>query len=76
MSNCTDVIVHYRFYCLFFFFFFFVALMLLCKVLRCNRTFWQWCYYANLYVALMVLCIVSRTFSSGTDVIVPICVLH
>ena len=80
MSNCTDVIVHYRFYSFFFFFFFFVALMLLCKVLRCNRTIWQWCYYANfmlhwwycalylepLVVALMLLCL----YVYCTDVIV------
>ena len=31
MSNCTDVIVHYRFY-MFCFFLFFFALMLLCSI--------------------------------------------
>ena len=49
MSNCTDVIVHYRFYV-----FFLLTLynctdvVVQCMVLGCNRTFvWHWCYYAN-----------------------------
>ena len=38
MSNCSDVVVHYRFY-MFFFFFFCTDVIVQYMVLRCDRTF-------------------------------------
>ena len=56
------------------FFFFFVALMLLCKVwfLDVIEPLLAIMLLCQDYVALMLLCIGSRTFSSGTDVFVPV----
>ena len=70
MSNCTDVIVHYRFYMFFFF-----ALMLLCNIWFLDEIepLLAMMLLCQDYVALMLLCIGSRTFSSGTDVFVPVC---
>ena len=58
MSNCTDVIVHYRFYMFFFFFFFFffaLDVIVQCMVLGCNRTFIGNDVILPNYVALMLL---------------------
>ena len=69
MSNCTDVIVHYRFYIFFF------ALMLLCSIwfLDVIEPSLAMMLLCQDYDALMLLCIGYRTFSVGTDVFVPVC---
>ena len=69
MSNCTDVIVHYRFYMFFFLFFF--ALMLLCSIwfLDVIEPSLAMMLLCQDYDALVLLCIGSRTFSVGTDVL-------
>ena len=73
MSNCTDVIVHYRFYKFFFLFFFCTDVIVQHMVLRCDRTLLAMMLLCHIYVALMLLFIASRTFSIGTDVFVPVC---
>ena len=60
-----------------FFFVFFFALMLLCSiwfldVIEPSLAMMLLCQY---YVALMLLCIASRTFSIGTDVFLFLCVV-
>ena len=75
MSNCTDVIVHYKVLDIFFFGTYVLALMLLCIlywVLRCNRTFFVgMMLLCPCVLALMLLCIMCRTVDIGTDVIIP-----
>ena len=56
-------------------FFFFFALMLLCSIwfLDVIEPLLALMLLCQCYVALMLLCIGCRTFSVGTDVLVPVC---
>ena len=59
--------------CFFFFFFFFCTdVIVQYMVLRCYRTLLAMMLFCQYNIALILLCIGSRTFSIGTDVIVQL----